>query len=657
MRGSFLTIVVCSSVFGADASPSGEYTIGNEVLRLHLAVRDGKMATAAIENALTKDTIPIRGTEFRIRAAGGTEITDRDAAVTGVADLLLAGSGDRAPGRRLVVSAEAKAAGLRIDIIHEARDGETWIERYLEVRGPRPVVLEHVLLADWEIEGAAGPAGAGSTAQTLGYPSGCGQPIYARDLFLGVAHPGAENFVAAGRVACGIPAYAGLDPVRSTRTERMVIGAAERGGARRAFVRHIHRVRATPQRMIELVNDWYWKDKSKPVADLKALAAVKERSGVPIDSFTLDDGWSSYTNIRDGVWGALEEERLPHSWEDLVAAGAKAKINVSLWYGPIGGYGYRPNRIPLGRKLGYEIDGDKFCLAGERYRSDVKDIFARWANRGMDFIKVDGFWPDCRREGHGHPIGAGAAIAAMDTLCDVFASWRRARPDLVIAYTSGSNPSPFWLLHCDYVWRSGADDAHLGAGGPFDRYATFIDACLEQHRATEMPISGFVTFDLISTRMFPSDDAALERGFWWAAARTSLHHDWYLHPSDLTDPQWSMLARAARWAKAREEVFRTSRMIGGETRKGEAYGFACFDGKTGTLALRNPAAELRAIEGTLAGWLDLADSERNSSYKLSPVFGKTEALAGIRAATVSLRLELPPLEIAVFDVAREGGAK
>ncbi|MBN1417734.1 MAG: hypothetical protein JXP34_03105, partial [Planctomycetes bacterium] len=308
---SVVTVVACSSVLAADAPPSGEYAIGNEAIQLRLDVRDGKIATTAIENALTKEKIPIRGTEFRIRVAGGTEITDRDVAVTGVADLLLAGSGERTPGRRLVVSAESKASGLRIDLNHEAREGETWIERYLEIRGPRPVVLEYVLLADWEMAGAAGPAGAGSTAQTLGYPSGCGQPVFARDLFLGVTHPGAENFVAAGRVACGIPAYAGLDPIGAVRTVRMGLGAAEKGGARRAFVRYIHRVRATPQRMIDLVNDWYWKDKSKPLADLKALAAVKERTGVPIDSFTLDDGWSSFTDLRDGVWGALEENRLP----------------------------------------------------------------------------------------------------------------------------------------------------------------------------------------------------------------------------------------------------------------------------------------------------------------------------------------------------------
>ncbi len=331
------------------------------------------------------------------------------------------------------------------------------------------------------------------------------------------------------------------------------------------------------------------------------------------------------------------------------AAGAGG-MNVSLWLGPIGGYGYRARRIPLGRQLGYEIYDDKFCMAGVRYGADAREAFARWARLGMDFIKVDGFWPECREKGHGHPTGAGAAIAQMDSLIETYRVWRQARPDLAIAYTSGSNPSPFWLLHCDYLWRAGADDEHSGVGAPFEKYNTFVDSCLQRHRETSLPFSTFVTFDLIAKRMLPADDEGLKRGFWWAAARTSLHHDWYLHPDDLTDGQWRSLAEAARWAKAHEQEFRFSRMIGGDPSKGDVYGFACFDGKSGTLALRNPDAKPRSLSGTLRQWLELSPAESNAAFRLRPVFGEKIGPEGNRRGSGDLRLELPPFGIAVYEV-------
>ena len=161
---------------------------------------------------------------------------------------------------------------------------------------------------------------------------------------------------------------------------------------------------------------------------------------------------------------------------------------------------------------GFEINGDKLCLAGPRYQEHVTECFSRWAAQGMDYIKVDGFWPDCANTDHGHATGPGGAIQQMDALIRVFAAWRKANPKLVIGYTSGSNPSPFWLQHCDYVWRGGADDQHEGAGDPFDRYHTFVDGCLQAQRSTEMPISGFVTFDIVQGRTRSSSRAAFERG-------------------------------------------------------------------------------------------------------------------------------------------------
>ena len=253
------------------------------------------------------------------------------------------------------------------------------------------------------------------------------------------------------------------------------------------------------------------------------------------------------------------------------------------------------------------------------------ESFSRWAAAGMDYIKVDGFWPDWGKMDR--------AIQQMDALIRVFAAWHKASPQLVIGYTSGSNSSPFWLQHCDYVWRGGTDDDHAGTGDPFDRYHTFVDDCLQLHRDSEMPISGFVTFDIVQGRTRSSSREAFERGAWWLAARTSLHHDWYVEAGDLTTQQWKLLAQAAKWAKAHEKVFRFGRMIGGDPRKGEVYGFAAFDAGAGTLALRNPSGQVAASK---ADWPTCWTCPRRSAPRLSTARrlrsdrGSGRAAAGLR---------------------------
>jgi hypothetical protein len=183
-----------------------------------------------------------------------------------------------------------------------------------------------------------------------------------------------------------------------------------------------------------------------------------------------------------------------------------------------------------------------------------------------------------------------------------------------------------------------------------------VDGCLQLHRATEMPISGFVTFDIVQGRTRSSSRAAFERGAWWLAARTSLHHDWYVEAGDLTTEEWRLLARAAKWAKGQERVFRFSRMIGGDPRKGEVYGFAAFDAGAGTLALRNPSDQPRLFDGVLADLLDLSDAERLRACQLRGLFGATKPLEGRRPATDPLRIELPAFAVAVFEVDGRTGA-
>ncbi|MHB1034281.1 MAG: alpha-amylase family protein [Pirellulales bacterium] len=616
--------------------------IGNEFLVWEMKLENGRMSTAAVTNRRTGKVATFQGEDFVLEFAGGRSIASSEFHVEKVQEKRL-GDG----GKQLVLDFTHRDAVARLTTA--INPGQWWARRWLTVRAG-PGRLEGVTFARWDCEGTRGPSGPGNTALTLGFPSGCGQPLYVGDLFLAIAHPGASNFTTPKGVSCRLAAYDEIAADAPVQSREFVLGAGEAGAARRAFLGYLDATRPVGAHMIFLVNDWYWRDKSHPLEAMQAFARMKQETGMPLDSFTLDDGWDFDWDEATGLWGRLGRKRFPGGWESLQAAGHSADIGVSLWFGPIGGYGTRKQRVAFSQTRGFEINGDRLCLAGPRYQEHVRDCFSRWAAQGMDYIKVDGFWPDCARTDHGHATGPGGAIQQMDALIRVFATWRKANPQLVIGYTSGSNPSPFWLQHCDYVWRGGADDQHEGAGDPFDRYHTFVDGCLQSHRATEMPISGFVTFDIVQGRTRSSSRAAFERGAWWLAARTSLHHDWYVEAGDLTAEEWKVLAHAAKWAKSHETVFRLSRMIGGDPKKGEVYGFAAFEAGAGTLALRNPSDKQRWFEGRLADLLDLSDGERRRAYQLRGVFGATKPLEGRRAATDALRIKLPAFAVAVLEV-------
>ena len=617
-------------------------TIENGFLSWNMSLAEGRVRTISIVNRRTGKTTSLAGDEFALELEDGTKLSSGEFRVEKAVQET-GESGDR----RLIVLLDR--GGLRVRLVTAMRPDQWWATRHLEIAGGSGG-LATVSFALWRCAGARGFSAAGKAEDSLGYLSGCGQPVYADDLFFGIAHPGAESFVAGERISCSLPAYDNLGGDTPVVTRDLIVGAGDAGAARRAFLGYIDATRAVPAQMIFLVNDWYWKDKSRPLENLRDLARVKKQSGVPIDSFTLDDGWDFDWDKDAGIWGRLNGRRFPGGWAALQEAGRAGDIAVSLWFGPIGGYGDRAKRIAFARTMGYEINGDKLCLAGNRYRRHVIESFSHWAKLGMDYVKVDGFWPNCQQKDHGHPVGRGGAIAQMDALIEVFRAWRRVRPNLLIGYTSGSNPSPFWLRYADFTWRGGADDAHAGVGEPFDRHNTFLDGCLQRLRDTEMPMSAFVTFDIVQHRIAGNSDEGFERGVWWLAARTSLHHDWYCQASDLTPAQWKILAGAAKWAKEHEKVFRWSRMVGGDSRKGDIYGFAAYDAGAGVVALRNPSDKPRVLESSLVQLLDLPDAARARSFKLKGAFGATQPLEGTRTATGPLRVELPPFAIAVLEV-------
>jgi hypothetical protein len=355
------------------------------------------------------------------------------------------------------------------------------------------------------------------------------------------------------------------------------------------------------------------------------FAAVAARHGLPLDFVCLDDPWDGEWEEATGLWGRMAPSRFP---------GVLDMAGLGLWLSPAGGYfDRRTRRVAWGGAHGLEVDrrAGLLCAAGRRYRAHLAEAFRRWTAAGVGYWKLDGVRFDCAEDGHGHPVGPGARTVQADAFVDLVGGIRAVRPDAVVAFTIGSHPSPWWLSSVDFVWRGGLDDATAAdqPGTRLDRFDTYLDRCLQAYRPAAMPVSALVIFSIVESAAasYRDDESGPEgwaRHCWLAVGRGTLHHDLYVAPDSLSDPEWAVLGEALAWARRRQHVLARSRMVLGDPAAGEVYGFLARRGDEGTVCLRNPSDRPRPVD------LDVAGAE------LTPVFGR-------------LRPTLDPFEVVVLD--------
>ena len=418
--------------------------------------------------------------------AGGRKIAASEFRVESVREQPFEG------GKQLVLHFTHKDS--TVQLITAMKPGQWWARRWLTVR-TGPGRLEGVTFARWDCQ-AAQRSFRGGLPQRLRPTALCRRPFPGhRPSGRRQFHDGKRRIVPAGGVRRDRRGYS--RPIAGIRARRRrgrhcpprILGVSRRDAAGR---RH----------MIFLVNDWYWSNKSRPLEAMQGWCGSSRKpayrwtpsrsttGGMAIGTRRRDCGDAS-TGSGSPAAGRRPGRRPRGQYRRLALVQPDRRLRLAE---PAGG---------IWRTHAFEVHGDALCLTGPRYQKHVMESFSRWAAEGMDYIEVDGFWPDWGKMDR--------AIQQIDALIRVFAEWHKANPKLVIGYTSGSNSSPFWLQHCDYVWRGGSDDDHAGMGDPFDRYHTFVDDCLQLHRDAEMPISGFVTFDIVQGRTRSSSREAFGR--------------------------------------------------------------------------------------------------------------------------------------------------
>jgi hypothetical protein len=419
-----------------------------------------------------------------------------------------------------------------------------------------------------------------------------GSPLTAGDFFLGFEHPLSTSSVVHEH---GVAEMERILPLKAGQsvTYSAVVGIARPGQMRRDFLAYIERERAHPYRTFLHYNSWYDIGYENPYTQAQALDRINtfgrelhDKRGVTLDSFMFDDGWDD----RQGMWAIRKDFK--DGFLPLKEAAAKYGTAPGVWLSPWGGYAEaKKERIAEGRKEGYEIENGGFALSGPKYYARFHEVCMEMLKKyGVNQFKFDG-------TGNADTVFKGSVFDSdFDAAIHLIHDLRQVKPDLFINLTTGTYPSPFWLMYADSIWRGGDDHSFAGVGPERERWITYRDMETYNNVVKQgalFPLNSLMLHGLIFGQYAyhlntdPSGDFKNEVRDYFGTG-TDLQ-EMYITPSLLTAQDWDVLAEAAKWSRANAAVLKDTHWVGGDPRWLQVYGWASWTPEKAILTLRNPS--------------------------------------------------------------------
>jgi hypothetical protein len=669
----------------AAASRDGLVCLENGVLRMAWQVSGGSLRPAILEDKMARRTLALEKTEcFALVLAktplpGTRTVRASDLKVVGQPQLRVIQANerslrlaDRQPGRAIVVRL-ASADGT-LDVTWQAvlRDGSNYLRQLISCQ-PKRNEIELTEVVVWDLAAAG--------AEVHGVVDG--SPVVAGNWFFAAEHPMAKSRIVdkAGqpgepRFTCSYLVGKSLRPGQP-RQFRSLVGVVPEGQLRRGFLYYLERERAQPYRQFLHYNNGseigcaYWSHKlfGKP-GEVEAfrrgqqelwLAAIDafgrelvKRRGVVVDSFVHDHGWDD-ENL---VWQF--HEGYPDGFRPAQQAAAKCGSHVGVWLSPFGGYAGQSARIASGRQQGFETNRVGLTLAGPRY-------FARFLAACQGFIdpydanyfKFDGFGA-----GNQQP-GALDCASDVEALLDLIGRLRDQKPDLFINPSTGSWPSPFWLLYADSIWRQGSDTELQGKGSMRQKWTTYRDGMVLSGTVARgplypvnslmihgifinhLPLSGNPYDPKVPRPTYDEKEMIAEiRSFFGTGVNLQ---ELYIAPDLMSSRTWDVLAEAARWSRRNTGVLVDTHHIGGDPLAGEVYGWASWTRAKAILALRNPDDRPATISLDVARAWELPVGAP-AQYVLKSPWAEDASKPGVVVQSGQTHVfQLQPYEVLVFE--------
>lgn len=447
-----------------------------------------------------------------------------------------------------------------------------------------------------------------------------------------------------------------------------VVGLIAPGQSRRSVMSYIERERAVPWRAFPIYNSWYELNIDRNndpnyttnmnvdqcteiVKEWKKNLYDKYQTG--IQAFVWDDGWDQY-----GTW--TFNKNFPNGFKEPDETAKAMNSGIGAWLGPVGGYGQSGNY-----RRSYWQDKGGMQLSNPAYYKVFYDACSSLIkNYDYRFFKFDGIsaqWssvgPDAGTTGEEN--AEGIIYAELDM--------RNVKPDIFFNTSVGTWASPFWFHVTDAVWRQENDWSTIGnQGNDRERWITYRDRLVYQNFVQNSPLCpinclmthGFILtkFGAVSKDMsYQSILNELRCAFACGSGMVELYADYELLNSINNGKLWKEIAQCIKWQKKNEDVLPDIHWVGGNPwtgSKSEVYGWASWNGKKATLALRNGQNEVQTFKTTLRKALDIP-AYIKTSIKLSNAF-EQDNLKGLQTEEYididkEIEVTMPALSVFVYD--------
>lgn len=423
-----------------------------------------------------------------------------------------------------------------------------------------------------------------------------------------------------------------------------VVGLIAPGQPRRSVLAYIERERAVPWRAFPIYNSWYElnidRNNSPTYAGHMTTddcvnvvgqwhTHLYDKHGANIKSFVWDDGWDEY-----GTW--TFNKNFPNGFSEPDAAAVAMNAGTGTWLGPVGGYG---NSGSLRRN--YWANKGGMQLSNPAYYKTFLDACKFMVdNYNFNFFKLDGISAQFSSVGpDAGYTGEENAEGIIDILCQV----RKIRPDMFFNTTVGTWASPFWFHYSDAVWRQEADWSTIGnQGDDRERWITYRDRLVYQNfveNSPLCPINTLMTHGVILTEKgnvarsmdYNGIVRELRCAFACGSGMVELYCDSKLLNTIHDGALWGDIAECIKWQEKNSDVLPDIHWVGGnpwDGNKANVYGWASWNGKKATLALRNPSTSAARYTFTLREALDIPEYDNTPLY-LAPAFENQKELRGL----------------------------
>jgi len=639
------------SVHASSASPDVDsISLSNDSISATWSIRGGSLRWRSLTNHFTKATLALDGSVFELVPKEGAVLRSSDFKILAAPVLRdippspnPSKAADRLPGRELRIALEDPSA--KVQVIWKAilREGANYVRQEVTIRAlHQPLALAQIGLVDAIVPGAS----------VSGHVKG--SPVTAGTWFLGFEHPLSECRVLDDRATCWLsrelPLQAGLAVTYSS-----VVGVTHAAQLRRDFLNYLELERAHPYRTFLHYNSWYdlgyfdRYNEQGAVAEIQSFGEeLTKKRGVKLDSFLFDDGWDDPTTLWKFNPG------FPDGFTKVAQTASSFGAAPGIWLSPWGGYDKpKEQRLASAREQGFETNEGGLALSGPKYykyfHDTCLDLIAKY---GINQFKFDG-------TGNANEVIKGSEFDSdFDAAIHLIGDLRAKKADLYVNLTTGTYPSPFWLLYADSIWRGGDDHSFAGVGTNRQRWITYRDSQLYRWVVEDgplFPINSLMLHGLIFARYAqrlgddPSHDFPDEVHDYFGTG-TQLQ-EMYITPSLLSSENWDVLAEAAKWSRDNAQTLKDSHWIGGDPARLEVYGWASWSQEKAIVTLRNPSDQPQNFTGSLTTLLELPAGSARAYAARSPWKSDGAKPAMTIPAKEQHTFHLKPFEVLTLELA------